>query len=272
MASKVDKKADVRVNICGVAVSRTSRSRVLEYLGNVLVRGTQKGVVTVMTPNPEQVVQAHSDDTFCHILNKSTVAVADGVGLIWGSRVLRALGVNKKDLFERIAGIELGEELMRLCAQEGLPVMLVGGRQSAARAAERFESRLINQGAKAGFKIGYCEGANDIKNESVPERNEVLSMIRTYSPKLVLVAFGAPWQEKWVWQNREELEKGGVKVAMVVGGAVDIWGGRVERAPEPVRNVGLEWLWRLIKEPWRAKRQLRLIWFVVLVAKQILGR
>jgi N-acetylglucosaminyldiphosphoundecaprenol N-acetyl-beta-D-mannosaminyltransferase len=87
-----------------------------------------------------------------------------------------------------------------------------------------------------------------------------------------LVAFGAPWQERWVIEHKKSLK---VKVIMVVGGALDVWAKKVPRAPLGWRKIGCEWLWRLMHEPWRWRRQLRLIQFMGMVTsewvKQLIG-
>ena len=87
-------------------------------------------------------------------------------------------------------------------------------------------------------------------------------------PSIILVAFGAPWQEQWVVNHREFLEKNKVKLVMVVGGAIDMLTGKVQRAPKFVQQLQLEWLFRLIQQPWRWKRQLRLIQFIGHVLKE----
>ncbi len=98
------------------------------------------------------------------------------------------------------------------------------------------------------------------KHDSESER--VIKQINDFGTDLLLVAFGAPWQERWLIEHRSELN---TKVAMVVGGALDMWAGNVRRAPLGWRKIGLEWLWRLMMEPSRFKRQLRLVKFMGMV-------
>ena len=275
-----------RANICGVRVSSKTKSEVLESLGKVLVSKANQDTVTVVTPNPEQVVQAREDDTFRHILNRSSLAVADGVGLIWAAKILEARSQKSEvSVLERYSGRELAEDLIQICAEERLKVMIVGGKRGVAEeAARRLKEILRLSGSShltrsaqddklalkslANLSIRGLEGAKDIRNETREERERVFGEVRKFKPKLLLVAYGAPAQEKWIWENREVLEETGVRVAMVVGGAVDVWAGRVKLAPSWLRKLGLEWLWRLIHEPWRWKRQIRLIEFVGMVLKE----
>jgi N-acetylglucosaminyldiphosphoundecaprenol N-acetyl-beta-D-mannosaminyltransferase len=160
-----------------------------------------------------------------------------------------------------MTGVDVAEEVALQTLQQGKKVFLLGGHTSAASAAERFKILDIR------FKelIGFDEGVKDIRNEKHEERRKILEKIANFRPHLLLVAYGAPWQEWWVTANREVLGKAGVRVVMVVGGAFDMWAGKTPRAPILLRKAGLEWLWRLILEPWRIKRQLKLIKFIWMV-------
>ena len=183
---------------------------------------------------------------------QSTLNVPDTVGVAWGAR-----------LPKRVPGVELAEKLVLEALKLGKKVFLVGGRPGVGqKAAESFLPRLQT---KAKTLIAATTGAADIAREQVTEREAVLGEIRAFKPMLVLVAYGAPWQEEWLIKNAAALEQAGVRLAMVVGGAFDIWAGNIPRAPLKWRQIGLEWLWRLRHEPWRWRRQLRLVEFIVRV-------
>ncbi len=298
-----------KVNLLGVGLSLGSREEMVEFLAGKLVEG--KGLVRVVTINSEQVVQASDEGEFMRVLNEAEVAVADGVGVVIAERLLQiknqkslhslhgfsqtaCSAVSKIGSFggqakikigkvERIVGVELAEELVGICWKRGLKVMIVGGRLSRAERLSitnfQFSNKFqipnsSNESRKPGkkdFGIEYHPGAFDVACENEVERAEVLDLITRKRPSLLLVAYGAPWQEKWVAANREELAKAGVRVAMVVGGAVDYWAGKVKRAPSVMRRLGLEWAWRLAVEPWRWRRQLRLLKFVGLVGREAMG-
>lgn len=264
------KKTDKSVELLGIRLSGSSKQRVLEKMVNEGLLGGRKGLVTVVTPNPEQVVQAADDDTFRSILNQSTVAIPDGAGIVLAARLLLGVAI------ERMPGIEVAEELIRVCGREGKRVMLVGGKAGVAEEASHQirnpKSEILNniEILNSKFEIKALSGAEDISRETPEEREAVLSAVAEFRPSLVLIGYGAPWQEKWMWANRELLEKSGVRVAMVVGGAFDVWAGKSRRAPGLVRSLGMEWLWRLGMEPWRWKRQLRLIRFMGMVVRKVI--
>ena len=147
--------------------------------------------------------------------------------------------------------------LCQLAAKKGWKVFLLGGMEGAAeKAAEELNSSL---------KIETDQGVKDIKNEKKEENERIIRKINQFQPQLLFVAYGAPYQEKWIAKNLPKLK---VNIAMGAGGAFDYISGKVGRSPQFVREIGLEWLWRLIREPWRIKRQLALIKFLLLVIKE----
>ncbi len=245
-----------------------------------LVNYNKQGQIS--TPNPEHVVIAQNDYRMSQIINKSWLSVADGVGLVWAVKWLNCKlfpifpnlpkcflsfisKKNKKDTqLKPLSGVDLMIELCQLAADKKWRVFLLGGKD---RAAEIAALKLKMQNAKLNIK--YFQGPRNIENETAAERAEAIRRINKFRPHLLFVAYGAPMQEKWIAANLPQLK---INVAMGVGGAFDYLAGRVQRAPQWLRRGGLEWLWRLIQEPWRWKRQLRLVKFVWLVLKEKLQR
>lgn len=271
--------SDDSVQICGVTLTSTTKSRVLKQLSTQLDDVAWKRLITLVTPNSEQIVQANDDDSFRSILNGSSFSLPDGVGVVMASRVLAGwpqsahLGGKKRHdrastrgravLPERLTGIDMMESLCALAADRGERVFLLGGRgQAARRAAQRLEKRF------PGLLVDSWPGATVVARERPQERRETLKRIKAHKTTILFVAYGAPWQEQWVWRNREVLQQAGVRVAMVVGGAFDVISGSISRAPNWVQMMGFEWLWRLFQEPWRWKRQLRLFRFWGLVMRE----
>lgn len=240
----------MRVNILGVLIDRLTVSQAESESGQLL---SDRGRY-IVTPNPEFIVLAQQNKKFLEILNRSSLSVADGVGLVWASRLLGAT------LPERVAGIDLAEHLVALAAKGGRSVYLLGGRKnSAEKAAQKLTERY------PGLKVvGTFEGESDESHDQ-----ETLTQIGKRRVDLLLVAFGHPKQEYWLDRNLSQLDIG---LAMGIGGAFDYWSGHVARAPEWIRNLGLEWLYRLIRQPWRLKRQLSLPKFAALVFKEALLR
>jgi N-acetylglucosaminyldiphosphoundecaprenol N-acetyl-beta-D-mannosaminyltransferase len=129
----------------------------------------------------------------------------------------------------------------------------------------------VEKDVNNGFEIQAFAGSKNVSAETDLERKETLTRIENFKPALLLVGYGAPWQEVWIDANRDGLEEVGVRVAMVVGGAFDEWAGSVRTAPGWLDRMGLKWLWRLVNEPWRWRRQLRLVEFMWLVVLDLVG-
>jgi len=227
LGQDIKERADDKVEVLGVGVVSASTSSVLEKIDGFLAKtGKMKLIVTV---NSEFVMLAQEDAEFKKILNGADLAIADGTGL-------------------KLAGVKNvvpGRVVVEALLHKGYKVFYLGS-YVAFEMAKKYDG-------------AYDNGEVDIKN---PQRNnEVVAKINKFKPDILLVAYGAPWQEKWLWANRNKLK---AKVAMGVGGAFDYLVGRVKLPPEWVNKMGLEWLWRLVREPWRWRRQLNLIRYVLL--------
>ncbi|MFQ5399176.1 MAG: WecB/TagA/CpsF family glycosyltransferase [Anaerolineae bacterium] len=201
----------------------------------------EPGVHQLATTNPEFVMAAQGDEAFRQVLWQADLCLPDGIGLILASLWMR------RPLPERIPGSELVYHLARLAAGEGWRLFLLGAGPGVAEAAAAvFQSQnpdLIIAGTYAG-------SPDPAENDAIVQR------INDSRADLLFVAYGAPRQDKWIARNRKALAT--VRVAMGVGGALDFVSGRAERAPRWVQNIGLEWLHRLVKEPWRWRRMLAL--------------
>lgn len=217
--------------VLGVRVDDVNLAEVLAKIA--------KEKLFIVTVNPEFVMLAQDDLEFKNILNNADLAVADGMGL-------------------KLAGIKNiipGRKLVAELLKKPYKVFFLGGRGGVAEAmAKKF----------GGF---FDEGENNISNLSNLTRNqEIVNKINKYKPDILLVAYGAPWQEKWIYANKNLLN---AKVCIGVGGAFDYLAGRSAIPPEWVNRVGLEWLWRFVCEPWRWKRQLSLIRFIFAILKPL---
>lgn len=211
--------------------------------------------VQVVTLGTEMVVAAQHDERFRHVVNECALSLCDTVGLL---TIARRRGAEMRD---RVTGIELMEHLCAAAAAEGdaMPVYLLGGGDGvAADAAAVLEVRfpgLRVAGTRNGF-FGRADGP------------EVAREIARSGAKLLFVGMGSPRQEFWL---ADHLRATGAGAGIGVGGSFDVLGGRVERAPRAFRRLGLEWLYRLIQEPHRWRRQLALPQFVFLVALEGAG-
>lgn len=260
------------ITILNVKISKVSRQEAIELISKWC---EEKAKRMVVTPNPEQVMMVQKDLLFRKILNEAWLALPDGVGLVWASK----LGVWSGELEasqiikERVTGEEVMKELISLARDKGWRVMLVGGRKSTAeKASEKFQSSNIgkefsNHEADKGksnsnFQIKGIEGIRNIRSYSNKENEAINKKINKFKPHILFVAYGAPWQEKWLAENLRKLD---IKVGMVVGGALDMVVDPTLRPPEFMTCLGLDWFYRLIRQPWRIKRQLSLIEFLFLV-------
>lgn len=266
----MNKKQDIANHILGFRLTGTRPAQVIEDLERVLLDRKHSGLITVATLNPEQVVIGQSNHRFAKVVNSFTVSIADGIGLVWASRLLsrrreRAIS----NAVGKLAGIDLAEQLVTITLGSGQKVMFLGAKPGvAALAADQLSARYAAKRPSDKKLIIATEGYEDIDDPKDHETETVLTLIHKHQPRLLLVAFGAPFQETWVYQHRDQLADAGVAVAMVVGGSFDIWSGKLRRAPGLLQSVGLEWLWRLVQEPSRFRRQLRLVKFVGLVLRQ----
>jgi N-acetylglucosaminyldiphosphoundecaprenol N-acetyl-beta-D-mannosaminyltransferase len=243
------------VRILGVDVDAVTMAEAVEMICDAVDarRGHGGPVLQVATVNPEFVMRARRDQRFREVLRGAGLRTADGVGLSLAARLLGAR------LPERVTGVELVRGLARAAAARGQRLFLLGAAPGVAEvAAQRLKVEAPGLEI-AGTLSGQAGEAGDA---------ESLAAVRAARADVVLVAFGAPAQEEWSARN---LEVSGAAVGIGVGGTFDYLSGRVRRAPAWMRRAGLEWLFRLVREPWRARRMSVLPVFMGLVALQRLG-
>jgi N-acetylglucosaminyldiphosphoundecaprenol N-acetyl-beta-D-mannosaminyltransferase len=194
------------------------------------------GQYKIFTPNPEFLVKAHSDEYFLDTLNKSDLNLCDGRGIQFVS----------KQKLQRITGVDFMLEICSIAQIENRSIYLLGsGRDEVVKkTAENLQKKFPNLKI-AGWSRGEVIDENKILNNDVEQINRV-------APDILFVAFGMGKQEKWITENLVKIPR--VKIAMGVGGAFDYISGSVKRAPLLMRKIGLEWLYRLIKQPQRIVR------------------
>jgi len=232
------------MEILGVKIDNIDQKQVLQRVEELLKDGKQHYLVT---PNPEFVIKARSDQEFRNILNRADLSVPDGVGLVFVSRFLSS------KLKERVTGVDLMEEICRLAAGGNWPVFLLGAKQGVAdKAADKLKQKYSNLKIEAGSfgKVVISDGIVCSKDSSLAEQS--FKKLRFLKPAILFVALGASNQEKWIVQNLEGMPW--VKLAIGVGGAFDFVSGRIRRAPKVFQRLGLEWFWRFCCQPWRMRR------------------
>jgi len=238
--------------ILGITIIPQSRQTVLEKIGKYI--SNPVGFFHIVSLNPENMVIAQENEQFKKVIETAQIKIIDGIGIVLAARIL---GV---DISERYPGVELMKELIKVASDGRLRVLLIGGRPNLAESlAECYQEEF----SQAKFKGVY--GIKDIKKPTRTEERTILSIVISYKPHLLFVAFGSPDQELWLARHKKEFS--GV-VAMGVGGSFDYLSDEVIRAPVFIQKLGLEWFYRLINQPWRWKRQLRLLRFIGLVFKE----
>lgn len=245
------KKIDRIVNLWQLDIFGSGENELLDLLKNHLKE--EKGLLTVATPNPEQVVLSQRSPEFLAVLQDFDILIPDGGGLVAASKIL-AKKADQPSLTQRITGVSVVEQLCSWAIQYEVPVLVIGGRD--------YDS--IKNFCPTAT---WIEGYKVITQPTATEEKAVEATIKKIRPHIVFVAFGAPHQELWVNSHKALLEQNGVKVVMVVGGSFDYLLGKVKRAPKAWQKVGLEWMYRLYQEPWRWRRQVSLLEFMALTAK-----
>lgn len=230
--------------VLGLKVTAESEKKILEHILDEIQKGTRK--ISIFTPNPEIIMYARTHPTFKTLFNKADISIPDGVGVLLAS-ILLGHGIRY-----RVTGVDLMEKLCKALSTESKSAYSVGFFGGLGGVAEKTAECL--QKKYSGLNVSYCSETWDDKK------------IKAKKIDVLFVAMGCPKQEQWISEN---LAKIPVTIAMGVGGAFDFISGEVKRAPFIVRFFGFEWLYRLIVQPWRWKRQLALISFSILVFKEM---
>ncbi len=232
-----------RVYLFGVPFDRVRLQEAAERVASLVASG---GCHLVVTANPELVVAAQSDPHLAQVLRSASLVVADGIGVVWASRRMGT------PLPERVPGIELMEAVCGRAAGEGWPLFFLGGLPGVADQAARVARRRWPGLRVAGTHHGYFR-----------EDGPVVEQVARSGAHVLFCGLGSPRQELWLSRHLDRL---GVRVAMGVGGSLDVLAGRTPRAPAWLRRLHLEWLYRLVREPRRWRRQLalpRFAWMVL---------
>lgn len=230
-----------RIRICGVGIDNLTKAEAVE---RALCPEVETRVV--FTPNAVMLDACRRWEQLSALFSHASLSLADGMGVVLAARM------RGTPLCERVAGIDFAEALLARAAREGLRVFLLGGGDGVANAAaERLRARIPSL-CICGTHWGYFEKSGE-------ENREVLARIRETRADILFVCFGFPLQERWVCENLPQLSF--LRTVACLGGALDVWAGRVRRAPRAVARVGLEWAWRMMLEPRRLRHLSSLVRF-----------
>ena len=234
----------MKTNILGVGVDTFNMIESVEKVIGFLDED-EKNKRVVITPNPEMIMEARDNKEFKNIINNADLVVPDGIGVVLASKL------EKIKIKERVPGCELAEALFNKIKDKDKTVYLLGAAPGVAeKAKENMENKYKGLNI-IGIRDGYFKE---------DEEKDIIAEINKLEPNLLLVGIGFPRQEKFIYNNDLKINAG-----LAVGGTIDVMAGEVKRAPEIFQKLGLEWFYRLIKEPSRIGRMMVLPKFVLVV-------
>lgn len=240
------------MKILDIRVDRVDRAQALQQCVNGM---QEQAPFIVVTPNSEIVVRATEDSRLKELIEKANLVVPDGIGLVIGSKIV------KKPLVERVTGIDLMGALLNYANQNGKSVYLLGGKPGISEKAGKNISAQYPNLKLLGTHHGYFAGMHTGQKHHAEEK-AIVEEIASSKPDMLFVALGAPSQEYFIDTYKSVLN---AKLLMGVGGSLDVISGEVKRAPEFYQKAGLEWLYRLMKEPTRIGRMMALPKFMIQV-------
>jgi len=230
-----------KINIRGVMFNNVSFEEAVSSLLESLDSGKQ---CALYTPNSE-IVQACIENTELYdVINSAEMIIPDGIGVVKAGKILKTPFKGGK-----VAGIEVGEEIIRRLAGTDHKVYFLGGKPGVAEQAR--DALLIKYPG-----VNYVGCSDGYFKKDGEENDAVIRKIAESGADVLYVCLGAPAQEKWIYANRSSLPN--VKLFVALGGSLDGYAGNVKRAPKIFIKLGLEWFYRLLCEPWRFKRMLKL--------------
>ncbi len=220
-----------KIEILGTKIHKVKKEEALELAEELII--SEKGGM-IFTPNPTIIEYAKGDKEFLRILNSASLSLCDGIGVSISSLVLG------KGRLLRVCGVDFGEALARLCAEKGYSLYLLGGEEGVADEAARNLVSLYPRLKIAGTHDGYFE-----------DEWEVVSEISLSGAEVLYVCLGSPKQEKFIYYNQKYLPD---VLMLGLGGSIDVYSHNKKRAPVFLQKIGLEWVYRMVKEPKRLKK------------------
>ncbi len=247
----------IKKQLLGINITLNSREDILQTIRDYLLGKTKSSPFIIVTPNPEQIVYAQQDIDFLKLLNRSDVALPDGVGLVWAMKVLKSVSI------QRISGVDFMQELVRMANKNSWTIGLVGGWNG------------VGKKTLAVLQTSYVNIHGWALEPEEMDEEKLAKHIVDSNTKIVFVGLGAPKQEQYIESIKYQVSS--IKyhnevIFMAVGGSFDMIAGGVKRAPLWMQRLGIEWLYRLFHEPWRWKRQLALLQFFFLVIRTVMTR
>lgn len=220
-----------RIHILNTFIDNLSMQETLQVIQKSIASKIQLHHVVV---NAGKIVAMQKDQQLCESVNNSNLINADGQAVVWASKVL------KKPLKERVAGIDLMQNLVALAHNKGYKIYLLGAKQEVVQQVANTYKKQYNQDIVAGYRDGYF---------TTQQEPQVVEDIAASGAHMLFVAITSPVKENFLYKHRDILK--GVHFIMGVGGSFDVVAGLTKRAPLWMQNAGLEWFYRFAQEPKR---------------------
>ncbi len=233
-----------KTDILGVGFDNVDMAEAVSAAEKML----EGGCHYIVTPNSEIVYDCLENPELRSIINKADLVIPDGAGVVKASHILET------PLKEKVAGVELAEKLLAVMARRGASLYLLGAKPGVAERAAAKMKQLAPGLVIAGTRDGYFK-----------EDSDAVEAVRQAAPDVVYVCLGSPRQEQFIAKHLEEMD---CRIAIGLGGSLDIFAGEAKRAPKIFIKLGLEWFYRLLKQPSRLGRMMRLPKFLREVKKE----
>lgn len=232
-----------RIDVRGVGFDKVTLDSATAALSEHIKNGG--GIAAVYTPNSEIVQMCIEDEALYEVINSAELVIPDGIGVVKAAKILGT------PLFGKVAGVDLGANMIKFAAETGTPIYFLGGKPGVAEDAKAKLTEKYPTLNVSGCADGYFKKTGE-------ESDLAVRKIAESGAKILYVCLGAPAQERWIYENKAALSIAGVKCAMGLGGSLDIFAGNVKRAPKIFIKLGLEWFYRLLCEPKRIGRMMAL--------------
>lgn len=223
-----------RIKFLNTEVDNLTMDEAIEKINTLVINKKSSYVVT---PNVDHIVKLDSDEEFKNVYKDADLILTDGMPLIWISKF------KDTPIKEKVSGSDLFPKVCELAAQKGYSIFLLGAADGvAAKAAKNLQGKYKNLKISGTYspKYGFEKDEEEIE--------KIISIIKLAKPDILAVGLGAPKQEKFIYQFRDKM---GVPVSLAIGASIDFEAGNINRAPKLMQNLGLEWFYRLYKEPKR---------------------
>jgi N-acetylglucosaminyldiphosphoundecaprenol N-acetyl-beta-D-mannosaminyltransferase len=227
----------MKVKILGLSFDNISMDELIEIIYKTIKNKEKKFIVT---PNVDILIRTKEDKIFNKYVNSADILIADGMPIVWLSKLM------KTPLKERVTGADLLPRLCKESRNNEVKIFLLGGEEGVpAKAKNRLEKLYENCNIVGYYSPPFGKFSDN-------ENQRIIEKINKSGANVLFVAFGSPKQEEWIYKNLSKLN---VNIAVGCGAAIDFAAGKVKRAPLLLQKLGLEWLYRLLKEPKRLWRR-----------------